>query len=75
MQSRTNNENVMTKKDRQNYNLRCLDKLRDIILTYPDLRFMQILYNMNLSGNGADRFYEEPDVTLKSIEEAIKIPE
>jgi hypothetical protein len=65
----------MTKKDRQNYNLRCLDKLRDIILTYPDLRFMQILYNMNLSGNETDRFYEEPDVTLKSIEEALKVPE
>ena len=65
----------MNKKDRQNYNLRCLDKLRDIILTYPDLRFMQILYNMNLSGNGADRFYEEPDVTLKSIEGVLKSPE
>lgn len=64
----------MTKKDRQNYNLRCLDKLRDIILTYPDLRFMQILYNMDLSGNGADRFYEEPDVTLKSIEGVLKNP-
>ena len=52
-----------------------MDKLRDIILTYPDLRFMQILYNMNLSGNETDRFYEEPDITLKSIEEALKVPE
>lgn len=52
-----------------------MDKLRDIILTYPDLRFMQILYNMNLSGNETDRFYEEPDVTLKSIEGVLKSPE
>ncbi len=66
----------MTKKDRQNYNLRCLDKLRDIILTYPDLRFIQILYNVDLLGHDdIDRYNEEPDVTLKSIEEALKVPD
>lgn len=52
-------------EERQKYNLLCLEKLREVILTYPQLRFTQILYNMDLC---RDRFYEEPDVTLKSLQ-------
>ena len=50
---------------RQEINLMIINKLRDIVLAYPDLRFTQILSNLNLDKN---RFYEEPDETLKSIE-------
>ena len=50
--------------ERQMYNLQCLERIKEIILAHPDLRFTQILYNLGLC---KDRFYEEPDETLKSL--------
>ena len=50
---------------RQELNLKIINKIKDLILAHPDLRFTQILSNLNLD---KDRFYEEPDETLKSIE-------
>ena len=49
---------------RQEYNLKCLDLIRDIILRYPDWRFTQIIFNIGLA---EDRFYEESIDTYKML--------
>lgn len=51
---------------RQEYNLKCLDLIRDIVLANPDLRFTQIIFNLGLA---EDRFYEESIDTYKKISE------
>ena len=52
-------------KERKEYNLKCLEKLRELIEKYPDWRFTQIIFNVGLA---EDRFFEEPDETLKTLE-------
>lgn len=52
-------------KHRQEYNYKCLDKLKEFIEKYPDWRFTQIIFNVGLA---EDRFYEEPNETLKTLE-------
>lgn len=52
--------------DRFRYNCEILNKLGTIVLNNPNLRFCQILSILDLD---KDRFYEEPDKTLKSINE------
>ena len=52
-------------KHRQEYNYKCLDKLKELIEKYPDWRFTQIIFNVGLA---KDRFYEEPNETLKTLE-------
>ena len=52
-------------KHRQEYNYKCLDKLKELIEKYPDWRFTQIIFNVGLA---EDRFYEEPNETLKTLE-------
>ena len=49
---------------RQEYNLKCLDVIKEMIMNNPDLRFCQIL---NILGLDHDRFYEEPKKTYESI--------
>lgn len=49
---------------RKEYNLKCLDVLKQTIEKYPDWRFMQILYNMELC---EDRFYEESVDTFEKL--------
>lgn len=53
-------------KSRQENNLLILAALEDLVWKYPDIRFCQLLTNLNLD---RDRFHEEPDVTLKAIEQ------
>jgi hypothetical protein len=52
---------------RQVNNRKILSIISNIIEQYPDWRFQQILTNLNLVTVGRDRFYEEPDDTLKMI--------
>lgn len=65
----------MTK--RQEYNLKILQKLFALIMNEPDLRFIQALWALKLvdrdegSLSIKDRFYEEPEDTLKRIESRI----
>ena len=54
---------------RQEYNLRCLDLIKNIVLANPDLRFTQIIFNLGLA---EDRFYEESIDTYGKLKEAIK---
>lgn len=53
--------------ERYLYNNKIISCLSKIISTYPELRFCQILTGLGLD---VDRFYEEPDKTLKTIEES-----
>jgi hypothetical protein len=66
---------------RQEYNLLIVEKLRELICKYPDLRFGQILVNSEviqleevlLEGErqtvlkGIDPFYEEPEFTWERM--------
>lgn len=51
---------------RQEYNIKCLNLLRDMILSHPELRFGQILYILDLNG---DIFNEESVDTYERIKE------
>lgn len=59
---------------RQKYNLKILQRLFTLIMDEPDLRFIQALWTLKLvdrendSLNIKDRFYEEPEDTLRRIE-------
>lgn len=58
---------------RQEYNLKIFQKLFALIMDEPDLRFIQALWALGLitrkSGSFEieDRFYEEPEETLKKL--------
>lgn len=57
---------------RQEYNLKILDKIKEKINDYPQLRFGQILIILGVlqskeGGIIEDPFYEEPFNTLKRI--------
>ena len=51
-------------KHRQEYNYKCLDKLKELIEKYPDWRFTQIIFNVGLA---EDRFYEESFDTFEKL--------
>ena len=61
----------MNIKERNKYNTECMNKLLKFLEENPDLRFIQALWALNIISN-EDRFYEEPDVTLEKIQEALK---
>lgn len=52
-------------------NRKILEIIADKVEKYPDYRFIQLLWAMDLinaeNGNIEDRFYEESDVTLNKI--------
>lgn len=59
-------------RNRQNSNEAIIKILADTVKKYPDLRFGQILYILDIirqdkSGNIIDIFSEEPDDTLRRI--------
>ena len=51
-------------KMRQEYNYKCLDILKEMVESYPDWRFMQILSN---TGIDEIDFYEESVDTFNKI--------
>lgn len=61
--------------NRRDYNREIIGKLSEIVETYPDFRFGQILFNFVLNYSQSDLgqihiddpFYEEPKVTLDRI--------
>ena len=53
-------------KNRQTNNRKILKYLSDYIEKHPELRFIQILWNLNIVDN-TDRYAEEPDITIKHI--------
>lgn len=48
---------------RQESNKEILKKLEYYVEQYPDMRFCQLLYMLNIM-DGSDKFYEESDTTL-----------
>lgn len=60
---------------RQSCNLRILNELEKEILDKPDYRFIQILWAMGIITRRGlvveDRFYEEPEETLKRVMERL----
>ena len=52
---------------RQKANLEIIDKLKSIIDKFPELRFQQILYILNISEKSVDKFNEESVETLKNL--------
>lgn len=56
--------------NRQEYNKKILSILTEEINKSPELRFIQILWFLNIVDN-TDRFYEEPNKTLEKINERI----
>lgn len=55
---------------RQEANNKILNTLKVYLDKYPDIRFIQALWNLGLIDRNdstyiVDRFYEEPEITLK----------
>ena len=61
--------NLMRIKQRQSANLEILKILNMIVNRFPDLRFTQILTNLNLD---KDLFYEESVDTLEHIKKQLE---
>lgn len=63
----------MKMTNRQEYNIKILEMLKQAIYSYPDLRFFQLLANIGIveydSNTNAikDKFYEESGDTLKKV--------
>lgn len=53
-------------KKRQESNKKLLTILKEQIINYPNLRFIQILWMLNIIDE-EDRFYEESEETLKIV--------
>ena len=51
--------------NRLEYNIKILNRLQFLLYTFSDWRFTQLLSNLGLD---KDRFYEEPDKTLETID-------
>lgn len=60
--------------DRQRYNtnLQIIDTILNYTIQNPKQRFIQILWNLDVVNN-TDRYNEEPQVTLKRINNKINI--
>lgn len=52
---------------RHKYNTKILEALKIYIDKYPDLRFIQALWNLRLVDRNTDKFYEESEVTYNHI--------
>lgn len=49
-------------------NRRILELLKEAVETWPDWRFHQILQNLNIEETGVDKWYEESEKTLNTID-------
>jgi hypothetical protein len=58
-------------RQRQEANLKILEYIKEYINNNPQLRFIQILWNLDIT-NHQDRFNEEPQQTLKRIEHRLE---
>ena len=63
--------------ERQEYNIKILQRLFSLIMNEPDLRFIQALWALGIIDRNndmeiKDRFYEEPEDTFKRVNERSK---
>ena len=56
----------MDKNERKENNLKILKKLESCLNKDRDMRFIQALWSLHI-GDGLDRFYEEPSITIKRM--------
>ena len=49
-------------------NRKILELLKEAVETWPDWRFHQILQNLNIEETGVDKWYEESERTLNTID-------
>jgi hypothetical protein len=56
-------------KNRQIYNREIVKKISEMVEKYPDLRFTQILLNMEILDKKRDLFYEESLTTLMRVKD------
>lgn len=49
-------------------NRRILELLKEAVETWPDWRFHQILQNLNIEETGVDKWYEESEKTLNTMD-------
>ena len=54
--------------DRQELNKEILEKLKEYIDKYPNMRVIQLLYAVGII-DGTDKFYEESHITLNKLKE------
>lgn len=69
---------MLNTEQRLEYNLKIVDKLKELVTKYPELRFHQLLFNIGIiESNGfvsngqmlaKDKYGEEPNTTLKKLE-------
>jgi len=64
--------NKESSNERQMYNLKILEVLKSYVLSYPDLRFNQIINNLNITEVDDLSFYRESKETYNDILEATK---
>lgn len=69
MEQKYNNyQNPEFTKQRHLSNLKILEQIHNWVDKFPDMRFMQILYNIGIiPKSNEDLWYEEPQDTLKRI--------
>ena len=63
---------IPIENERQKYNLKILDILKSYVLSYPDLRFNQIINNLNIVEVDDLSFYRESKETYDDILTATK---
>ena len=56
---------------RHEYNLEIIQLIKEYIDIYPELRFIQLLWLLNVVNN-MDRFHEESEITLNKIKATIE---
>ena len=49
-------------------NRKILELLKEAVETWPDWRFHQILQNLNIEDTGVDKWYEESEKTLNTMD-------
>lgn len=57
----------MIMSEQQKYNLNLAYKLLDLLLTHPELRFVQALWNLGIIEDTKDRFYEPSHKTYERV--------
>ena len=62
---------------RQEYNFKILSEIMHYVMNHPEIRFIQALWNVGIITRKndtlevEDKFYEEPDETLKRMKRVI----
>ena len=56
--------------NRQEYNFKILDIIKAKAQEFPNMRFHQLLWLLDIS-NGEDQFYEESETTLNRINKTL----